>query len=308
MMKNQFPSRSPQEELRFTQNFLRDPALVSKLMQQAEIRGGDSILEIGPGKGIITRSLAHAVGVTGNVVAVELDQALATKLKDDLRLFPQITLVTGDILTFDLSSLPPDYKVFANAPFNITSALLEHLFDASVGPSSAHLILQTDTLLSTGERGLILETFKSLLIKPLYTITVQHSFKRSDFSPSPNVDTALFRFERRQSPLIDPVQYDLYKDFLAFVSKDRVGEGVWLRAFSREQLRKQAEQAGLILGRGIKMQSVGAIAAVFKMFAMQGKAKQVIVHGAMAALRTEQARHEQLNRVGGHRRPHRTGE
>jgi hypothetical protein len=184
--------------------------------------------------------------------------------------------------------------------------LLEYLFDASVGPSSAHLILQTDTLLGAGERGLILETFKSLLIKPLYTIAVQHSFKRSDFSPSPNVDTALFRFERRQSPLIDPVQYDLYKDFLAFISKDRVGEGVWLRVFSRGQLQKQAKQAGLILGRGIKMQSIGAIIAVFKMFAMGDKAKHVIVNGAMAALRTEQTRREQINRAGGHRRPPRT--
>lgn len=307
-MKDKPSSWSSQEELRFTQNFLRDPALTSKLVKQTNLQAGDTVLEIGPGKGIITRALAQTVGISGHVIGVEMDRALAAKLENDLRLFPQITLVFSDILTFDLSSLPQDYKVFANVPFNITSALLEYLFDVSVGPSSAHLILQTDTLLGKGERGLILETFKSLLIKPLYTIAVQHSFKRSDFSPSPNVDTALFHFERRQSPLIDPLQYDLYKDFLAFVSKDRVGEGVWLRVFSRDQLQKQAERVGLTLGRGIKMQTIEAITAVFKVFVMRGKAKQVMVNGAMAALRTEQARREQLNRDGGHRRPRRTGE
>lgn len=308
-MKNQLPSRpSSQSEIRFTQNFLRDPVLVSKLVKQAGVQAGQTVLEIGPGKGIITKALAQAVGVKGQVVAVEIDQVLAAKLENDLRPFPQIKLVIGDILTFDLASLPPGYKVFANIPFNITSALLEYLFDTNLGPLSAHLILQTDTLLGAGERGFILETFKSLLIKPLYTVDALYSFKRSDFSPPPGVDTALFRFERRQSPLIDPVQYDLYKDFLAFVSKDRVGEGVWLRVFSRQQLQKQAEQAELTLGRGIKLQSIEAIISAFKTFVIGSKAKQAVVNGSMAALRTEQVRREQINRAGGHRRPRRTGD
>lgn len=301
-MTNQ-SSKHQQKEIRFTQNFLRDPALVGKLVSQAGIRSGEIVLEIGPGKGIITKVLAQAVGTRGKVIAVELDAALSGRLKIEFSSLAQVEIICGDILTFDITSLPDFYKVFANVPFNITSALLEYLFSNYIGPAAAHLILQTDTLLGTGDRGLKSETFKSLLIKPLYTIEIDHRFQRSDFSPSPSVDTALFRFERRMEPLIEPTQYDIYKDFLAFVSRDRVGEGSWSRVLSRQQIQKLARDAGMVLGRGLKMQSVNAIAEAFHLFAAGNKSRQLIVAGAMAALRTEQARRETINRAGGHRRP-----
>ena len=306
-MKYQPPKRH-QDEIRFTQNFLHDPALVAMLVSQADIRSGETVLEIGPGKGIITRALTQAVGANGHVIAVELDPGLAARLKTEFAASPQIRIIASDILSFNRSSLPSRYKVFANIPFNITSTLLEYLFDGIVGPTTAHLILQTDALFGTGEHGISLETFKSLLIKPLYTIEIAHRFQRSDFSPSPGVDTALFAFDRRTLPLINPSQYDLYKDFLAFVSKDRVGEGVWLRVLSRQQIQKLAEEAGIVVGRGIKLQSVDALTAAFHLFAAGSKTKVETVRGALAVLRAEQASREDINRAGGHRRPHRTRE
>ena len=301
-MRQQPPKRH-QGEIRFTQNFLRDPALVEKLVVKADIRAGETVLEIGPGKGIITKALAQVVGAAGQVIAVELDPGLAKRLAIDFASSPQVKIVAGDILAFDRTSLPASYKVFANVPFNITSALLEYLFDDHTSLTSAHLILQAEALFAIGERGVNLETFKSLLIKPLYTIDIEHRFQQSDFIPPPGVDTALFRFERREDPLINPAQYNLYKDFLACVSKDRVGEGVWLRVLSRQQIQKLADQAGLVFGRGLKLQSAEAMSAAFRSFAVGSKAKHEVVKGAMGALRTEQVRREKINRSGGHRRP-----
>ena len=292
-------------EIRFTQNFLRDPALVKKLVSRAPIQLGETVLEIGPGKGIITKALAEAVGKEGQVVAVELDATLASGLNSVFALTPQVRIIAEDILAFDRAALPINYKVFANIPFNITSTLLEYLFDADVGPSIAHLILQTETLLGIGEHNVNLETFKSLMIKPLYKITIAYHFQRSDFRPPPSVDTALFEFQRRSTPLVEPTNYTLYKDFLAFISKDRAGEGAWLRVLSRQQISKLAEQSGIVIGRGIKMQSADSIAAAFRTFAAGSKTKHQIVSGAMAGLRTEQARRENINRAGGHRRPRR---
>lgn len=286
-------------ELRYTQNFLHSRALVEQLVAQAGLRAGMTVLEVGAGKGIITRALSQAVGAGGRVVAVELDAGLADTLRQTLAL-PNLTLHHGDILAFDWGSLPTDYVVFSNVPFNITAALLEAMFTPQTCPAQAHLILQTDALIGTTEGGAPAETLKSLLIAPLAEQRVVHHFRRTDFTPQPAVETALFAFVRRPTPLIDLALYGLYQDFLAFVSKDRAGEGAWRRVFSGGQLSRLADQYGLVLGRGLKAQSRGAMLAAFG--ALE-RGKRGVVGGAMQGLRQEQAHRENRNRAGGHRRP-----
>lgn len=290
------------DEIHYTQNFLHSPALVDRLVSMAKLPRGGTVLEIGPGKGIITRKLADAVGADGQVIAVELDDALAEALKTKFADIPQLRIVKSNILSFDFGSLPRDHAVFANIPFNITSLLLELLFTPATGPAQAHLILQQDTLIATSEYGTA-ETFKSMLLRPLYDISVAHTFHRTDFTPQPGVDTALFAFFRRATPLIDAAHYELYKDFLAAVSKDRVGEGIWSKLFSRAQLHALDES--LVLGRGLKSQSVAGIVDAFRMFTRGSRAKFNLVRGTMNRLREEQARRESINRSGDHRRKHR---
>lgn len=297
-------SQNPREsELRYTQNFLHSPALVDRLVSEAGIHAGDTVLEIGPGKGIITRRLAEAVGTGGRVMAVELDRTLAERLAPLMRDTPQVSIVHGDALQFDTSTLPADYSVFSNVPFNITSALLETLFTPPHGPKQAHLILQDETLIAFEHDGAVGETFKSLMLAPFYDIYDVHRFRRTDFTPSPAVDTSLFLFERRPTPRIAASAYPLYKDFLAAISKDRAGEGIWRKLFSATQIARLADQSGLIAGRGLKAQTANAITATFHTFAQSPRREAVT--GAMAALRAEQQRREHLNRTGHHRRNNR---
>ncbi|PJF21799.1 MAG: hypothetical protein CUN56_09225, partial [Phototrophicales bacterium] len=144
------------------------------------------------------------------------------------------------------------------------------------------------------------ETFKSLLIKPLYTLTVAHTFSRGDFKPQPSVDTALFAFDKRPTPLIASQHYAIYKDFLAFVSKDRVGEGAWKKLFSKTQLHRLEH---LVMGRGLKSQTLEGILDAFDTFMRLNQDKINIIQGAMSRLRAEQRRRDMLNQSGGHRRP-----
>lgn len=289
-------------DLRFTQNFLKSKALVDKLVQQSAIKAGDTVLEIGPGKGIITQALAEQVTPTGRVIAVELDDALFKALQQHFRTVPQVELRQQDILSYPLEGLNGDYQVFSNVPFNITSQLLEWLLNPHSGPIQAQLILQREALIERNRAGYITETFKSLLIKPFYIVDVVHEFDRLDFVPPPQVETALFAFARRETPLINPSRYAQYKDFLAFVSKDRVGEGVWLKLFSKAQLRTLAEQHDLVYSRGLKSQRIEAIAATFKHFTALDEPIQKRVQGAMDQLREEQKRRERINKAGGHHR------
>lgn len=289
-------------DLRITQNFLQSKALVDKIVKLAKLPLGSTVLEIGPGDGIITRRLADAVTAQGKVIAIELDQRLASKLTETFRAVPQVEIVHQDVLTFDLAPLEGEYIVFSNIPFNITSPLLEWLFEPTSAPLQAHLILQEDTLIAVNKQGYSTSTLKSLMIQPFHTIEIAHRFARADFFPQPGVDTALFAFSRRSQPLIDVLHYPLYKDFLAFVSKDRVGEGVWTKLFSKDQLLKLADQSELVYARGIKSQSIEAIISVFNLFLHGQKAKHNVVKGAMLNLRDEQKRTGEINRVGGHHR------
>lgn len=292
----------PQDNLNHSQNFLTDPGLVRYLVQNAGITTGDVVLEIGPGRGSITKFLVNAAGREGQVIGVELDKKLAEILLDRYQVMPNVQILNEDFLKFDLSSIDPRYIVFSNIPFNITSELLEFLFNPPYAPQAAYLILQEETLESTVSKGKSGQTFKSLLLQPLYEIESVYRFKKTDFFPEPSVETALFYFQKRRQPLINIQKYDLYKDFLAFVSKDRVGEGAWLKVFSKKQLEIIAKTSSLQLNKGLKSQNIESLAAAFTFFSTQSSEILRRVSGAMQSLRTEQKRAELKNAEGGHRR------
>jgi len=287
--------------LRFTQNFLKDPQLVDRLLSLTDIRPTDTVLEIGPGKGIITAALAEKVGLKGRVVAVELDEGLYGSLQTTFRATPQVELFHDDILTFPLQNLGGPYTIFSNVPFAITAPLLEKLFQPTHGPEKAWLILQTDTL-QDFSKGKARPTFKSLLLEPLYEIDNLYDFSRADFTPPPQADTSLFSLVRRKDLLLPPQKYQLYRDFLAHISHDRVGEGVWKKLLTKKQLEQVARHTKLSLNKGLKAQNTVSLIATFA--TLESSAPQFTdrVQGAFQKLRSEQALHEHTNELGGHHR------
>ncbi|WP_448533800.1 16S rRNA (adenine(1518)-N(6)/adenine(1519)-N(6))-dimethyltransferase RsmA [Parathermosynechococcus lividus] len=107
---------------RFGQHWLRSEAVLAQMIAAAHLTPGDRVLEVGPGRGALTRPLL-AAGVA--VVAVELDRDLCASLKRQIR-SDRFVLLEGDILRTDLAALGCN-KVVANIPYNITGPLLEHL-------------------------------------------------------------------------------------------------------------------------------------------------------------------------------------
>lgn len=289
-----------QVNIKFTQNFLKDRSLVKKIVTIANIPRGSVVLEVGPGKGIITSALASAVESDGKVVAVELDTKLASALTEKFIERPQVEIISANILDFPLSKFKSNYSIFSNLPFAITSDLLDHLLDPAVAPSQAHLILQRESIIGINKIGMETETFKSLLLKPFYEVQLEHAFSKFDFAPKPSVETALFSFQRREHDLIEEAAYALYKDFLAFVAKDRVGEGNWRRLFKKKALQNMLRDNGLVGGRGLKSQSVESLVAVFKQHVMPNEVAKKMVAGSLQTLRDEQVRLKKANLCGRH--------
>ena len=122
-----------------SQHFLRSRALASSLIIQAPVTRRDLVVEIGPGRGILTGELARHCR---EVVAVEFDRALCQGLRSRFRDNTRITIVQADFLRFRLPDAP--YKVVGNIPFNRTAAIMRRLVQAPSPPDDAWLVVQRE--------------------------------------------------------------------------------------------------------------------------------------------------------------------
>jgi 16S rRNA (adenine1518-N6/adenine1519-N6)-dimethyltransferase len=174
---------------RFGQNFLQDPYALEKIVQAAEVRSTDTVLEIGPGLGGLTRYLAAAAQ---KVVAVELDEKLFPPLSAVLAPYQNISLVHGDIMEIAPDELiaQQDYLVVANIPYYITSALIRHLLEAHSRPRRLVLTVQKEV----AERICAGPGDLSLLALSVQVYGQPHIAARISagaFFPSPKVDSSV---------------------------------------------------------------------------------------------------------------------
>src|SRR3989344_5690695 len=122
------------------QNFLKSEAALRKIIEAGEIKPGDTILEIGPGRGALTERLLQ---YAGRVIAVEKDRALVELLKTKFAKEigeRKLILVNDDILNF--SNVLRSYKIIANIPYNITGAILKKFLTSKNQPERMILMLQ----------------------------------------------------------------------------------------------------------------------------------------------------------------------
>jgi 16S rRNA (adenine1518-N6/adenine1519-N6)-dimethyltransferase len=116
----------PPPNKRLGQNFLIDPNIVRKIIALAELNTSDHVLEIGPGRGILTEALCHAAG---RVTAVEVDPRLHDYLETRQLELPNVELVCEDALAYPVENLPIGTVVVANLPYYISTPLLFRLHD-----------------------------------------------------------------------------------------------------------------------------------------------------------------------------------
>lgn len=201
------------------QNFIKFPRLIKELIVEADIQKEDTILEIGPGKGIITFELAKR---SGKVIAVEKDENLVTELKQKFQNLANISIIHQDFLEFELPKFP--YVVFANIPFSLTSEIINKLVQSKNNPHKIFLIMQLEAGEKyTGEKG---ETMSSILIKPWYDVEILGDIDRTNFTQKPQVKIVFVRFVLRPNPFIKDEDKVAFRDFVTY------GFSVWAPTFS----------------------------------------------------------------------------
>ncbi len=175
------------------QNFLVDPNLQRKIVAALGAGPGDEVLEIGPGRGALTR---HLVGAVGRLLLVELDDALAAELQGRYRDRPDVTVVHGDILDVSLEDLATDVselRVVGNIPYNVTTPIIFRLLERP-RPREVVLMVQAEVAdrivapVGTKAYGALSVGVRSVAsVERLFTVG------RGAFRPVPGVDSAVIR-------------------------------------------------------------------------------------------------------------------
>jgi 16S rRNA (adenine1518-N6/adenine1519-N6)-dimethyltransferase len=186
---------------RLGQHFLVDETVLQRIVSAAEITPADTILEIGPGLGILTREMA---GRAGRVIAVELDNRLAAILKQTLAPLTNVTIINDNILQLDPATLltgPTAYKVVANLPYYITSPVLRHLLEASARPEIMILMVQKEVAqriaAAPGRRSLL-----SISVQYYGNPRIIDIVPAESFHPAPEVDSAILRIDVYPRPAV----------------------------------------------------------------------------------------------------------
>lgn len=203
------------------QNFLVDATHLDRIAAAADLTPADSVLEIGPGLGTLTERLAAQAG---SVVAIELDDRLIEVLRGRFAGQPHVRIVHGDILesapaalVFPPSDLRADqpagqfadkaykadktYKVVANLPYYITSAVLRHLLEAELRPTLAVVMVQKEV----AERICAQPGEMSLLAVSVQFYAAPRLVQRvpaGAFYPPPKVDSAVLRLDVYPQPVV----------------------------------------------------------------------------------------------------------
>ena len=159
------------------------------LIGHSNLKRRDTVIEIGAGSGVITSALAHRVT---KVIAIEPDHATAIKLRANLekRNITNVEIVEQDFLEYNLPTFA--YKIFANPPFHLSSAIIHKLLEADNPPDSFYLILQKQFALKLLNTDRHYTSQLGFALTQKYQTKIRYPLKPTDFTPPPAVPTVLF--------------------------------------------------------------------------------------------------------------------
>ncbi|HQP30417.1 MAG TPA: 16S rRNA (adenine(1518)-N(6)/adenine(1519)-N(6))-dimethyltransferase RsmA [Deltaproteobacteria bacterium] len=233
------------------QNFLNNPSIVEKIIDFAGVDRRDSVLEIGPGRGIMTAALANAAA---HVAAVEKDDDLAQQLSEAYAHDPRIRIVHGDVMELDLQTLAPaGSKLVANLPYNIATAVILRLIEIPRHYSSITVMVQKEVAMRIcATNGTPDYAGLSVLAGVNFRTVPGFVVGPGNFSPRPKVDSMVIKLTPKEETLaaeeLGPFKTVV---FGAFNQRRKMLRNTWtnLPGLSAELLDTLAGQAEIDLSR-----------------------------------------------------------
>ncbi|HVT75360.1 MAG TPA: 16S rRNA (adenine(1518)-N(6)/adenine(1519)-N(6))-dimethyltransferase RsmA [Candidatus Paceibacterota bacterium] len=185
------------------QNFLISPRVVGAIAMAGDIAAGEKVIEIGPGKGILTKALLDA---GAHVKAIEKDDRLIPILAETFKkeiAEGRLDLIHGDVMEMDIETIAAgSYKVIANIPYYVTGGIIRDFLSATNKPSLMVLMVQKEVATRIIARD-GKESILSISVKTYADAEIAMSVSRGNFFPIPNVDSAVIRLFNIRDPFAD---------------------------------------------------------------------------------------------------------
>jgi len=221
------------------QHFLNDITILNKIIDAADLVETDQVLEIGPGKGALTKLLLQK---SINVTAIELDKDLISGPLANLSGNPNFNLIEGDARQVNIEELfskSSQFKLVANLPYNAGTNILRKLLFSNMYPKFSVVMLQREVARNiTAESGNL--NILGVLFQTYYTARYHFNVQPRSFSPQPKVVSGVISLNRRSTPLLPDASAN---DFFIFLTNGF--------AAPRKQLHNS-----LLQGLGIDIQIV----------------------------------------------------
>jgi len=233
------------------QNFLVDPEITQKIIELAHIQPEDDVVEIGPGKGVLTQRL---VTTARSLTVIELDPKLYREIDNRFsKDHPSFKAIEGDAAKFDYSSLKPGFKVVSNLPYYAATHIMKKLIHFGSRIQTMTLMMQKEVVdRLTAQPGN--KEYSSLSVFVQYHCKIERLLEipNTAFSPRPKIDSSLFSLEPLPRPKVQVEDPQLFFKIVnaAFFHKRKMLKNnlkSWQNHFKDE--KGQSRLAGIDLSR-----------------------------------------------------------
>lgn len=233
------------------QNFLTSKKAIFEIVNAGEIKKGETILEIGPGKGALTEGILAS---GAKLIAIEKDKELIVfleeKFKENIK-NKTLKIIEGDILDLNIENIlnkKEEYKIIANIPYYITGAIIEKFLSIYKKPNEMILLVQKEVaerIVAKDKK----ESILSLAVKFYGNPKIVYKVSAGSFFPKPKVDSAVLKITlnkfTKEKKSLEEKYFNVVKKSFAFKRKMMLGNLKkeikninWLEIFKKLNLKE----------------------------------------------------------------------
>lgn len=236
------PGKLPPIRKNLGQHFLSDTRILQRIVDALELRGDETVLEIGPGRGSLTELLAP---VSKRLVLIEYDRLLAARLRERYASTPSVSVVEADVLTVGLGAVAGGpYVLVGNVPYYITTPILFHALQPPRPDRAVYLVQREVADRIVAEPGSADYGALSVNVQGFATPKKLFKVAPGSFEPPPKVESAVVRIDPRAIPVVDA---ELEARFRRFVQDAFGMRRKQMRRVLRSVLKLDVERADALL-------------------------------------------------------------